>query len=223
MDELRSLLGKASSEQLESLRKILDTVCCTAPTPDEVIKGLKWLHRNIFEDFYRDVFGEQESYKDILRSICKRLKIDFEPFHSTEDLETSICQEVVKTVWEKLNEKQRSELMRELDKIAEKQGKGADWGKAGGLAGAIVAAELGGFATYVLATSGLAALGGLAGVTFPFAAYTGLSTALGVVLGPVGWVGVGLYALMKISGPNFKKLIPAILFIAALRYELDQD
>ena len=87
-------------------------------------------------------------------------------------------------------------------------------------AAAMVAAELSGFGIYMLATSGLSALAGLAGITLPFAAYTTLTTVMGVIIGPVGWVGVGLYAIWQLSGPNYKKLIPAILYIAMLRHRV---
>jgi len=40
---------------------------------------------------------------------------------------------------------------------------------------------------------------------------------MGVILGPVGWVGTGIFAIWKITGPNYQKLIPAVLYLAMLR------
>ena len=146
-----------------------------------------------------------------------QLKIEFKQFHSAVELETMIVQKVVETTLNKMTEQQRKEFEAEIAKVAEKMGKKGDWLKAGGLTGAIVAAELGGFTTFILASSGLAAITGLVGLTLPFAVYTAMSTTLGVILGPVGWIGTGLFAIWKISGTNYRKLIPAILYISMLR------
>ena len=44
-----------------------------------------------------------------------------------------------------------------------------------------------------------------------------MSSTIAVVLGPVGWIGVGLFVLWKLTGPNYPRLIRAILYIAMLR------
>ena len=41
--------------------------------------------------------------------------------------------------------------------------------------------------------------------------------AIAALIGPVGWVGAGLFAIWKLTGPNYKKLIPAILYVSILR------
>ncbi len=217
MRTVKSILEKASKEQREGLRKLLDTVVCENDSPDQLIRGIRWLHRNLFEDFYRDVFDQPESYKDILHSVCNHLKVPFKKYETCAELEGHIAQKVMDTVWNKMTATQREEMEAELIKIAENLGKKGEWLKAGGLAGAVVAAELGGFTTYILATSGLAAITGVIGITLPFAVYTTMTTAMGVILGPVGWIGAGIFAIWKITGPNFKKLIPAILYISLVR------
>lgn len=219
MDSLEKLLNSVSKEKREPLVKMMDTVYCESSDPKQIISGIRWLNRNIFEDFYRDVFGKPESYKDILRSICSHLKLQVKPFYAVDDMERMICQKVMETVWDKLTPQQRVELDEELGKIAESYGKSNEWIKAGGLSGAIVAGELGGMTTYIMATSALSALSGLFGITLPFVVYTSLTRAMSIVLGPIGWISSGLYAVWKISGPNFKKLIPVALYISALRYE----
>ena len=107
----------------------------------------------------------------------------------------------------------------EMKKMAEKSGKTKEWAATGGMAAVLAASNLAGFSAYLVATSSLAALTGSLGIALPFAAYAGLTTALSVVLGPVGWLGAGLFALIGLTGANYKKLIPAILYISVLRNE----
>lgn len=84
----------------------------------------------------------------------------------------------------------------------------------------LAAGNLGGFGVYIAASTSLAAVGSAIGITFPFVAYTTLSRAISIALGPVGWIAAGLYAINKLAGPNDKKLVPAIVYIAGLRSEM---
>lgn len=53
-------------------------------------------------------------------------------------------------------------------------------------------AEAAGFGLFLFATTTLSAIGLLFGVTFSFATYTTLTTILGIITGPVGWVVIPL-------------------------------
>lgn len=221
MDGLESLLRKATGIQLEPLVKILDTYQCSSSSPDDILQGIRWLHRkNIFEDFYRDVFGESESYRDILESLANHLEVSISVRHDCEDIESLICQQVVGKYWVSLSPEEKSEFARRVDAVATVQPNGGEWKKVGGLVGALALANAGAFTTYVLASSALAGITGVVGITLPFAIYTSMSAALSVVLGPIGWIGAAIYGMYKISGTNYEKLLPAVLYIVALRYEL---
>lgn len=219
MEELQKLLEQAGEEKRKPIVKILDTVYAPTAAPADIIKGMKWLSRNIVEDFWRDVFGSQETYRDILVMVCKHLEITVKPSMKPQDIEAKISQQVMQTVWNKMTEAQRLAFDAEMKKMAEKNGKGKEWAATGGMAAVLTASNLAGFSAYLVATSGLAALTGSLGIVLPFAAYTGLTTALSVVLGPVGWLGAGLFALIGLTGANYQKLIPAILYISMLRNE----
>lgn len=219
MEELQKLLKQAGEEKRKPIVKILDTVYAPTAAPADIIKGMKWLSRNIVEDFWRDVFGSQETYRDILVMVCKHLEITVKPSMKPQDIEAKISQQLMQTVWNKMTEAQRLAFDAEMKKMAEKNGKGKEWAATGGMAAVLAASNLAGFSAYLVATSSLAALTGSLGIVLPFAAYTGLTTALSVVLGPVGWLGAGLFALIGLTGANYQKLIPAILYISVLRNE----
>jgi uncharacterized protein YaaW (UPF0174 family) len=38
-----------------------------------------------------------------------------------------------------------------------------------------------------------------------------------VIIGPVGWIGTGLLTLFTLGGREYKKLIPAIIYMSMLR------
>jgi uncharacterized protein YaaW (UPF0174 family) len=211
------MLRNATKKEREGLFKILDTTVCENDSPKELIKGLRWLNRNIFEDLLRDAFNKPETYKSILIGVCDHLDIEYNKNDKPAKLEGKISQIVLKKMWAKMTLKQKDKFESEIKNIAKKYGKSGEWIKAGGVTSALVAAELSGFSVYLLATSSLAAVSSGIGLTLPFAAYTSLTTTIGTILGPVGWVGVGLYTLLKISGANYRKLVPSVLYIAMLR------
>ena len=105
----------------------------------------------------------------------------------------------------------------ELRRAAQKFDKGGALVGSTSIFAALTAAQLSGFGIYLLASTSLGALTGVLGVTLPFAAYTMMSTAIATIIGPVGWIGAGLFLIWKLTGPNYKRLIPAILYISMLR------
>lgn len=52
---------------------------------------------------------------------------------------------------------------------------------------------------------------------FTFATYAGLTQAIGVFAGPVGWAVTGAWTLIDVAGPAYRKTIPAVCHIAYLR------
>jgi uncharacterized protein YaaW (UPF0174 family) len=131
--------------------------------------------------------------------------------------------QLVKIAFEKMvgamEEKDRQLLEHEISIYAEKHlGK-----KSLGLSltsGGLLTANLGGFATYTMASSSLAGIGGAFGISLPFAAYTTLSSTLSVALGPIGLGMLGVWGLHKITSPNLKTTILVVLAVAAVRERL---
>ena len=52
----------------------------------------------------------------------------------------------------------------------------------------MAAGKLSGFQIYLMSTTAVGALSTAIGVTFPFAIYTGLTSGIKVLLGPIGWL-----------------------------------
>lgn len=79
------------------------------------------------------------------------------------------------------------------------------------------AAQLSGFGVYLASTTALGFVTNAIGVSLPFAVYTGMTSTIAVVIGPAGWLAAGLWGTWKLLQPEWKKLIPVVLYIASAR------
>ena len=80
--------------------------------------------------------------------------------------------------------------------------------------------KFGGFATYTMATSLLGGISSALGVVLPFAAYTTLTSAISLALGPLGVGALSLWGVHKVTSANIKSTILVVLEIAAIRERL---
>jgi len=87
-------------------------------------------------------------------------------------------------------------------------------GKITGTAGLMVLANLGGFATYTFLTSMMSTL---SFGTLGFGTYTAATSFLSVVIGPVGWAGLGLWAIITLGKPDMNKMILLVATLSAIR------
>ena len=83
-----------------------------------------------------------------------------------------------------------------------------------GTAGLMALANLGGFATYTFLTS---MMSGLSFGTLGFGAYTAATSLLSVVIGPVGWAGLGIWTIFTLGKPDMSKLVLLVATIGAIR------
>lgn len=217
MKQLRALLNLASNEERKALAKILEA---SPPTVDEIVNQLSWNSQDFLESIYC-LFGNEPSYKEIVQQVARELGIKYREYESSNEIEIKIAQKVMETVWEKMTPQQRQEMEEQLTATARQFGKSGEMLGSVSTFGALTAAQLSGFGVYLLASTTLGAVTGLVGITLPFVVYTTMSSAIAVIIGPVGWIGAGLFAVWNLTGPNYKKLIPAVLYICALRAKID--
>lgn len=90
--------------------------------------------------------------------------------------------------FEKLTEEEKDNIYKELEKA------GLNKNQIKSLSGisALGAAQLSGFGIYLLASSTLGAITSVLGITLPFAFYTGMSSVISFVIGPVGFLVMGV-------------------------------
>lgn len=190
------------------------------PVPRE--KKLQWFdtHRSEIEDEVCRVgswtFGKRRTYAEIVRKLAKKLKTP----HSEDGGSTEIEKAIIAKCWnvaiEKLTPEQIAELTAQASELAAKYGKNISTELAG--VTALSAAQLSGFGVYLFGSTLLGAINTTLGLGLGFAAFTGLSSIISVVIGPIGFAGVGVGLLAKVTAPNHKKLLPTVICIAVQRH-----
>lgn len=167
--------------------------------------------------------GPDRSYRESVGQVADHLEIAYPPYETSVELAVRIAQQVLRTVWEKMTPAQRRQMEEEWQRTAQQFDKGKTLLAGTGIFGALTAAQVSGFGVYLLASTSLGALTGAMGIVLPFAVYTTMSSAIAVIIGPVGWIGAGLFLLWKLTGPNYKRLIPAILYVMMLRTNQQEE
>lgn len=136
-------------------------------------------------------------HEKVLLPTVRNLEIDLPSLetYDTLSLERIVYNRVFEQSWMTLNENERISFLEK-----------SDWGfdqaqtvdlaaiSAGILASLTVAVKLSGFSFYLGMSKGLYALGQAMNLTIPFAGYMGLSTAVSVATGPIGWIATAILA-----------------------------
>lgn len=134
--------------------------------------------------------------------------------YSTEELEKRIIEKLFVDAYEQMSQSERDSLFRSL---------GMDYqeipvGASSMLLIQLLLKKYGGFAVYkysIIVAHWISKA--IIGKGLPFAASPLIARAVSSFLGPVGWTASGLWAATALAGPAYRKTIPAVVHIAALR------
>lgn len=180
MKNVLNLLQEMTPEQKEPLAKILGL---KDQSDSEVIKKFSkmllpakgWLQ-------------EPMNYDQVLKAIAEKNDevIDFSK--GTVTAEKELYLKLFQNEFEKLSEEEKQKIILELEKA------GLNKDQISSLSGitAISVAQLSGFGIYMLASTTLGAITSMLGLTLPFAVYTGMSSAISFIIGPVGFLVMGV-------------------------------
>lgn len=160
---------------------------------------------------------EGVDYPEILRDVCEKMDV---PGFEAGDSETSVLanekgliEKIFTDLWGKMSDQEKVELLKGMDLPS------GDI-RLGGTAAlaAIYAASMGGFATYqiTVVVANLIARA-LLGEGLAFGTNIILTRALSFALGPIGWIAGGAWLARDLDGPAYRKTVPAVLQVAALR------
>jgi len=132
MEDLYSLLDSTSHWNRDALKTITGA---SFSTPKSLISEIRRLNCVAGEHALRELFGSEESYREILKDVCKRM--DISHYGSAPALESRVVTNVANTI----HVHGGSDVY--------------DWAKVGGVAAALLVGRAGGFTTYMLASSTL--------------------------------------------------------------------
>ncbi len=161
------------------------------------------------------------SYVEVLVAVSKAAEIDIKGLWRVEEIEGAICTSLFEGIWQRLTPAQRRELSGKLESEFTAI-TGAHIASAAAL-GTIGAAQLSGFGVYAAASTVLGFLSSSLGISLPFAAYTGLSTTIATVIGPLGVVPAAFLAVFEFLRAKPEGLLGPIVVIAAWRSHLSAE
>ena len=154
-----------------------------------------------------------DTYEDIVRRVCKKMKVDLDGATDAVSMERLLLQNVCETAIDKMSEEDLRELADKAGIKAKKLTKQL-------VATAILTAIKKNpqifyrVAMYITARI-LTLLGGRAAVSVGAKV---VQEAFGVATGPVGWVALTAWTLWDIASPAYRVVIPAVLQVAIMRY-----
>ena len=160
-------------------------------------------------------FGATKPYSQIVADLSAKVGVKFNISDPTDAIERALILKLWDDTVSNLTPQQVKELKKSAEDLAAKYGKSIG-AEITGFA-ALGAAQLSGFGVYLLGSTILGALNGALGLGLSFGAFTGLSSLISTVIGPVGWATLGVFAVVKLGAPSYKKVLPAVIFIAARR------
>lgn len=241
-DVLIELLEKATEEEKLSLTKIFAEYRAKPYSPKEIQRELSSAGGNSLMNLYR---GEGTGYIDIVDDVLNKLGITGFPSYYLEirhcdekdalgfdqsvarqkgieyleKAEEQIILKLLEKAYEKMSVSEKASFDEQMNKVAA----GFDSNIAtnlSGTAGLMVLGNLGGFATYTFLTT---AMSTITMGTLGFGAYAAATSFLSIVLGPIGWAGLGAFAAYSIGSENYKKTIPCVAAIGAIRQRMKYE
>lgn len=160
--------------------------------------------------------GRGKKYRKILKKVAKRCGVRAGWWDETAEIEERVLKTVLTKASERMTDQQRHELLSTLN-IQRLPGSSGLVGTAA-LQTAIQAA---GFAPYKLAVivaNGTA--NALLGHGLAFAANAGLTKAVALFAGPVGWAFDAVWGGMIAAGPAYRVTIPCVVQVALIRQSM---
>lgn len=209
------ILQSALPAEIEALAAILELTGDLSPPI--LMEEIRAAGSHAFGEFIR---REREldpyvPYREVLTDAAKKVKAKYKGASDDAVIERAIIVSTLSNALKKANPQQRALLLSDLDAAGKRMGKGV-----GGAAGALVVANLSGFGLYVAASTVLGAATSAIGVTLPFAVYTGMSSTIATLIGPVGWAALLVGGLFVLGRADLKRTVPAVIAIGTVRCRL---
>lgn len=212
------VLGRAEPAEIQALRQITEA---NTSEPKALLDELRSIGSNGLAQFVR-VFTRSDPdevnvpYQVLLQDACKHLGVKGSRASTDYGLELALQKKAFERLVNSMPAAERERFLVEFSASTREP----SLGKEAIVGGSLVAANLSGFGLYLASSTALGAITSAIGVTLPFAVYTGMSSTLAVLIGPVGWVALGAWLVHKLGRPDPKKVIAGTLLIANVRQRL---
>lgn len=177
---------------------------------DEIMEELQLFGGNTFANLVR---RQGVPYKEILCDVCDKMKVNYNKTSSVARIEGELFSKILEKSIEQMDSKELEKLVKDA-KIDTAKG----FSKQAVIAAMQGAVKAGGFMSYQIALIVANAVAKqVLGRGLSIAANVGLTRAMSVFAGPIGWFIMGLWTATDIAGPAYRITIPAVIQVAFLR------
>lgn len=202
-------------------RVMLDGDHCKTLVACKTARSYSSVHRELIFNEIRafggntlvNVFrGGGIAYPELVGDVADHVKVANSKTTPLVMSEIAILKKLFDDAMAKMTDEERASIMKEMG-ITDLSPLGP-----AATAAAIAAGKLGGFATYKMALFVANSIAkALLGKGLTIATNAGLTKALSVMLGPVGWVITGLWTVADLASPAYRVTVPCIVQIAYMR------
>ncbi|MFG6104311.1 hypothetical protein U2F10_18760 [Leptothoe sp. EHU-05/26/07-4] len=131
----------------------------------------------------------------------------------THEIETAVVAKVFQYMFDRLTLEQQEQVIMETQRSSNDPRVEAFL-----LTGSVMTvAKVSGFGVYLMASTVLGGLTSTLGITLPFAVYMGMSQAIALVIGPVGWLALLGGLSFTLNQPNWSRLTLAVVYVSMIR------
>jgi uncharacterized protein YaaW (UPF0174 family) len=156
--------------------------------------------------------GGGVSYLEVVQDVADHLGVSFNKSTDVPSIEDGIMRKLLTDAFEKMGEEERRAVLTELN-VSSLSALGPT-----ATAVALGGAKLAGFATYKIALIVANAVAkAILGKGLSLATNAALTRAVGVMLGPVGWVITGLWTIADFASPAYRVTVPCVVQVAYIR------
>jgi hypothetical protein len=188
MNSITYLLENFDTKELSVLHKLLNT-------KENTIQQIEYQLGKILLPMSGWFLQEPLSYTKFINKIASHNNISLSSKNGTIEAEQHLYLTLFKKEFDKMSESEKEEYLKKL------QVDGLDKNQIASLTAitTLGVAQASGFGVYLLASSTIGAISSAVGITLPFVLYTTMSSAISFIIGPVGFLvmGVAVYKSFK--------------------------
>jgi uncharacterized protein YaaW (UPF0174 family) len=214
MREFYDIVQAATDEQRQVLGEVIGSGFGSQPST--LCDHIKYLRAGALGQLFW-----QSSWKQMVTDVADYAGIDWLALLAgrqwqelpTQEIEAAVVAKLFHDMFDQLSPEQQHKVVMEMQRDSDDPRIGALL--LGG--GAIAAAKMSGFGVYLMASTVLGGLTNALGLTLPFAVYMGMSQAIALVLGPVGWAALVGGVVWTLNQPNWERLALGVVYVSLLR------
>jgi len=213
----RSLVNKDDIRPLVKYLDMNETVLNFGAGGDravaaEIADYLRKMGSNDIATLFRG--GDGVPYEEVVLDVGEKLKAKVNKTSSVEKNEEQILLKIFEDALERMTDDEKRSVFRSMG-MNERD---IPLGPIGVAVIQNLLREFGGFYIYqiTIIVANMVSRA-LLGAGLSFATNAAITRTVGALLGPIGWIATGLWLIVDLAGPAFRKTVPAIIHIALLR------